>query len=146
MKLSEAMMLGAATCKMVPGDWNSCALGAAGNAVGIPQSTIGILNIMDDLRDRAAWISDYWPWLESKNSFGDRWMTIIYTRFDFSVCPGYETLEQLADYIRSIEPSCGECNRFACICCAKLPDRVVDCIEMEQKAVHPVPLVEGIEQ
>jgi len=26
------------------------------------------------------------------------------------------------------------------------PDRVVDCIEMEQKAVHPIPLVEGIEQ
>jgi hypothetical protein len=26
------------------------------------------------------------------------------------------TFEQLVDYVRSVEPSCGECNRFECTC------------------------------
>ena len=39
MRLSTAMMLGSTTCKMVPADWNSCGLGCAANAVGIPEAT-----------------------------------------------------------------------------------------------------------
>ena len=60
MKLSEAMMLGSTTCKMVRGDWNSCALGCAGNAVGIAN--------FDTIKGegRIFPIYDYWPWLSSQ--------------------------------------------------------------------------------
>lgn len=59
MRLSEAMMLGSATCKMVPGDWNSCSLGAAANAVGIPRAEgmFGIQRINAILKE--------WPWINS---------------------------------------------------------------------------------
>ena len=38
MKLSEAIMLGSSTCKMERGNWNTCALGAAANAIGIERT------------------------------------------------------------------------------------------------------------
>ena len=116
MKLSEAMLLGSATCKMVAGDWNSCALGAAGNAVGIPQ--------FDNILARALWIQDTWPWLRNISrvqEYKGAELTInyceeIWTRFDNEVVGGAMTLEQLVDYVKSIEPQCGECNKFECTC------------------------------
>jgi hypothetical protein len=116
MKLSTAMMLGSTTCKMVPGDWNSCALGCAGNAVGIGQGVrreaSGFI-WMSDGRGRSQHIYDVWPWLNGEKMF---WAALIWGKFDSKVCSGEITLEQLVDYVRSIEPSCGDCNKFECSC------------------------------
>lgn len=110
MKLSEAMMLGSATCKMVAGDWNSCALGAAANAIGIPQSKV-LFGVGRGHAIRAAW-----PWLETRQPSELLSISEIVFRFDNEVCEGKMTFEQLVDYVRSIEPECGECNRFECTC------------------------------
>lgn len=130
MKLSEAIMLGASTCKMQPRDWNSCALGAAANAVGIERSS--------RYSPRHIAISKYWPWLDKEISAIQKrpgnphiwwpppfaqantdWMVPIYQTFDGRVCCGRLTLEALADWVRSVEPACGECNRFTCTCKSK---------------------------
>lgn len=98
MKLSTAMMLGSTTCKMKPGKISSCAIGAALNALGEP------------VKGRYGRAEELWPWL-STEYFG-----VITAKFDTEVCYGHMTLEQLVDYVRSVEPSCGECNRFNCSC------------------------------
>jgi len=105
MKLSEAMMLGSTTCKMLPADINSCALGCAGNAVGIP-----LCVAREGGWQRLQAIQDRWPWLSDSLS------EVIWTLFDNHVCCGEMTLEQLVDYVRSVEPACGECNQFECSC------------------------------
>lgn len=113
MRLSEAMLLGSTTCKMVPGDWNSCALGCAGNAVGLAPG------VKAKGEDRAKLIHAVWPWLaDSPNlmSSGEEIVGLIWQQFDYDVCGGTMTLEQLVDYVRSIEPDCGECNQFQCSC------------------------------
>lgn len=93
MRLSVAMMLGSTTCKMVPGKWSSCALGAAANAVGIA----------DNARRPYA-IYDQWPWLRYPSPRGHSFGAEIYSRFDADVCRGGMTFEELVDYVRSIEP------------------------------------------
>ena len=119
MKLSEAMMLGSVTCKMIPVDINSCALGAAANAIGIPRR--------DESEDppfpRYNLIKSAWPWLiEDFTLFcglrksSARYMDKIMDHFDADVCEKKMTFEQLVDYVASIEPECGECNEFVCNC------------------------------
>lgn len=109
MRLSEAIMLGAATCVMQAGDMNTCALGAALNAIGVAQGT-----------QRLRWqaLCDTWPWTEEYMNRQDKWHCAIYRAFDGPVCGGKMTLEQLVDYVRSIEPDC-DCNRFNCDCATK---------------------------
>lgn len=127
MRLSEAIMLGSTTCKMVAGDWNSCALGCAGNAVGIEQGDANYK--MSDGRRRWHHIDDAWPWLSKEPILSwDIWLM-----FDNEVCEGKKTLEQLADFVRSIEPDCGECNLRKCVC-----EQVVDegVMAIEAKSVE----------
>jgi hypothetical protein len=144
MKLSEAMMLGSTTCKMEAGNWDSCALGCAGNAVGIEQTKYPVNSLLPD-GVTPPWKAIYnqWPWLEQNRedsspvnyvmpngTFETRInylnceflpaATHIYNRFDSMVCKGLMTLEQLVDYVRSIEPECGDCNRFDCLCVQKM--------------------------
>lgn len=107
MKLSEAMMLGSATMKMERGEIQSCAIGAAANALG--------LIAYDGTRARLVAIFHTWPWL-STNGWVSHDCSRIITLFDHQVCDGEMTFEQLVDYVRSIEPECGECNRFECTC------------------------------
>lgn len=118
MKLSEAMMLGSTTCKMIPGDWNSCALGCAGNAVSIPQG-VGLACLIGADSDgpiyRNRLIYDAFPWLLECTPEGS-WSGIVWYIFDNQVCLGKVTFEQLVDYVASVEPECGECNRFECTC------------------------------
>jgi hypothetical protein len=111
MKLSTAMMMGSATVKMEAGNWNSCAIGAALNAMGVPQGNdeSGIDRVIDAAFD------PLWPWLRSKDPRQSQ-LAHITLLFDKSVCTGKMTFEQLVDYVRSIEPECGECNRFQCSC------------------------------
>jgi hypothetical protein len=120
-KLSEAMMLGSTTCKMVPGDWNTCALGAAANAVGIAKQMIIHRDLITGtvfLTNRASAIWARWPWLATHPSLrGNVGIgLIVASKFDNSVCRGLMTFEQLVDWIRSIEPDCGECNMYQCAC------------------------------
>lgn len=114
MKLSVAIMLGSTTCRMIPNDWNSCALGAAGNAIGIPEATakIGCFSnqLCPDGLIRLIHIQAEWPWLQGNL------LESVWRMFDYEVCGGKKTLEQLVDYVSSIEPQCGDCNRFVCTC------------------------------
>lgn len=112
MKLSEAMMLGSTTCKMIPKDWDSCALGAAANAIGIPHY-VGV-----DYFNRIADIVKEWSWILEFSSEG-QYLTFIFHKFDDEVCGGKMTFEELVDYVISVEPKCGECNSFACTCVGK---------------------------
>jgi hypothetical protein len=108
MKLSEAMMLGSVTCKMEQGNLDSCAFGSALNAIGCKEEGM------------ARWVSiaKAWPWttVEDTHCLMTNLACTIYEKFDLKVCCGEMTLEQLADYVKTIEPSCGECNRFDCPC------------------------------
>lgn len=129
MRLSEAMMLGSVTCKLIPADWNSCAFGCAGNAVGIEQASAKGhgSQVLPDGRMRLGVIREYWPWLSNSELFDSIWRM-----FDCEVCfDRTKTLEQVADYVRSIEPSCGECNRFDCTC---KPAEVAEAIEVHTHA------------
>lgn len=115
MKLSEAMMLGAATMKMERFRIESCAIGAAANALS--------LVAYDGTFARLHAIFYTWPWLAGPMLRGCRFpsqeCTRIIRTFDNDVCDGSMTFEQLVDYVRSIEPACGECNRFECTCAPK---------------------------
>jgi len=120
MKLSEAMMLGSTTCKMEAGDINSCALGCAGNAVGVPQ-----MFRVDGSSDSGRYfeIAKIWPWILEPAVKGARFTDkgwLVWAKFDTLVCRGSMTFEALVDYVRSIEPDCGKCNRFDCTCVQKM--------------------------
>lgn len=114
MRLSEAIMLGSATCRLVSGDIDSCAIGCALNAEGVARGG----------RERYHAASRNWPWIGTIIDGGSGRFYIpeamgnITRRFDNFVCEGTMTLEQLADYVRSIEPDC-DCNRFNCDCKSK---------------------------
>ena len=164
MKLSEAMMLGSTTVKMVAGDWNSCVLGAACNAMGVakhkslyetmmesgftladmkmvdgkPEITFKGCKEREETVNRRLKVVELWPWLAQwmKASEAPDWFqqwsvnmnmvispvttvkvsTIIVTAFDFFICEGKMTLEQLVDWVASVEPSCGECCEYECKC------------------------------
>lgn len=128
MKLSEAMMLGSVTCKMERGNWEACGLGCAGNALGIAAGDGS--NSFGNPRVQA--IFQQWPWLRPASVFGNACLETeslpyfggkIARLFDEEVATGKMSLEQLVDYVRSIEPSCGECNRFDCTC---KPEAIID--------------------
>jgi hypothetical protein len=118
MKLSEAILLGDSLRKRDPraflyeidGEACGCALGGAELAVGV--------GVKDPYAFRRIW-----PWtqkqtdgsitLEDEIGFGD----VRSTHPGFTdVYKGKATIEQLADYVRSVEPECGECNQFECTC------------------------------
>jgi hypothetical protein len=131
MKLSEAMILGAATCRMVAGDINSCALGAALNAVGKPMDGALLQTLLfKDARgfvldvkcaDREGMLRELWPWMfeETPSPRALDWVSygaVIAGLFDNSVVEGRMTLERLADAVAAVEPECGECCEFECSC------------------------------
>lgn len=118
MKLSEAMMLGSTTVKMVRFDIRSCALGAAANAIGIPFRS-GIRGL------RGLLIAEKWPWIKDRYTARNPWSTYgshIAQEFNDRVCGGQISFEALVDHVRSIEPECGECNRFECTCALEQED------------------------
>jgi hypothetical protein len=118
MRLSEAMMLGDS---LRTRNWSlflsvnkpycGCALGGAQLAVG------------DESRGA---FRTHWPWI---TTIVDRKRGHTYEDIIGCLCKGFEhlphfsgvmrgifTFEQLVDHVRSIEPECGECNRFECSC------------------------------
>jgi hypothetical protein len=109
MRLSEAILSGACTISMEQGDIDSCALGGAANAVGVPScKEIGVSG-------RYKRILDVWPWLDARIDSGPTYMLEITLKFDTDVCTGNMTMEQLVNYVRSVEPAC-HCNTFNCSC------------------------------
>jgi hypothetical protein len=172
MRLSEAIMLGSATVKMAAGDWNSCALGAACNALGMARHDPywpfglppkingkmidGVLTLCMEFEptcDRRMEILKRWPWtgvsvpfastptwcqeaalklpqLEVNAATVVTYISIVTIGFDHCVVAGKMTLEQLVDWVRSVEPSCGECCSFECGC-EKTQARVAACKEAE---------------
>lgn len=114
MKLSEAMMLGSVTCKMEPMDINSCAYGCALNALGVPEEETRLQG--GEIVFRYEKVRRIWPWTTDDGFSMSRLGQSVYEKFDLEVCTGEMSLEQLVDYVRSIEPDCGECNRFECTC------------------------------
>jgi hypothetical protein len=99
---------------MVRFDLRSCALGAAANAVGIPMP-----DRYGNIRLRGVLIAEKWPWITDRYPTRNPWSTYgshIAQRFNAEVCGGYISFEELVDHVRSMEPECGECNRFECTC------------------------------
>ena len=72
MRLSDAIMMGAATCEMRPGDINSCAFGAALNAQGVELFDPCIQQLiagqpeenMYDYGPRYLAAIKLWPWIK----------------------------------------------------------------------------------
>lgn len=113
MRLSDAVLAGSLLGGMKANDINHCALGAAGDAVGIKKQR------RDALRPyRYYKILGTWPWLEANEE--ERGLEIM-ELFDHHVCTGKMTLEMLVEYIRKIEPPCGECCSFDC-CCSRVEE------------------------
>ena len=93
MKLSEAILLGDSLAKRQAGTWMN-ATGTAGCALGRAALAVGV-------RQPKSWvIEDLWPWIRK-----DRQMIKIIIMFDKEVCRGTKTIEELVDYVRSVEPA-----------------------------------------
>ena len=113
MRLSQAMMLGSTVVKLRTGDLRYCAYGAALRSEGARPAYSEVIRL--------------WPWTQHGN---DNYLcelgVSVYQKFDLNVCNGEMTFEQLVDYVRSIEPECGECNRFECICPKQQAEQLVE--------------------
>jgi len=89
--------------------WCGCAIGGAVLAAGSKSEL--------DREQLFPWLGEY-NFLDPLNSvenFGWNFDSSISERF-FRVMRGDMTFEELIAYVRSVEPSCGECNRFQCSC------------------------------
>lgn len=128
MHLSDAIILGSTLGELKPYNINSCALGMAGNTMGITKARpFSNQEFLDpDLisqRGRIEAIINIWPWLRCMDRYprdvtGDKYTygKLIMSMFDHEVCTRKRTLENLVEYIRLVEPECGECNYFHCQC------------------------------
>lgn len=126
MKLSEAIMLGSTTCRLEPMNLNHCALGCAANAMGMPKHE----PFTKRAWDRVNAIHKEWPWIiRSPGGVREEYGFQITRMFDGEVCLGFKTLEQLVDWVRSVEPDCGECNRFDCTCTKTTTETTQECLQ-----------------
>src|ERR1700761_7836111 len=113
MKLSDAIELGL----MIPpelkaANMNYCALGKAADAIGLEQDkSVWNGNRWNNLRKR-------WPWLKVRGGWLFSFQLKIAFLFDRQFSKGDSSLAILKtiDYVKSIEPECGECNQFTCVC------------------------------
>lgn len=101
MRLSDAIAMGRVTVEeMQAADITKCALGMACNAVGLDPKMTG-----EDYEG----VKAVWPWLSTivtaPNGAPNYAITIIWRLFDGRVMAGRMTLDQLIDWVRSVEPS-----------------------------------------
>lgn len=115
MRLSEAIMLGRFTIDSpVQGDVSACAIAMALNAVGRYRDD----SIVDWVSPRYQAMGELWPWLDDMKGkpcpfntkhglLGTSEMCsgLVPHLFDYHVSLGTMTLEEMCDYIRSIEPA-----------------------------------------
>jgi hypothetical protein len=139
MKLSDAILLGATiTEHQFAYDINSCALGMAANALGMPKQQGSI----SPNPGRLTRLGTTFPWLLELRGEGKAWGNWIANTFNDRVATEFPypyircmlpnqrmTLEELVEEIRKAEPECGECNCFECRC------------DKNEKAEAPVELV-----
>ena len=119
MKLSDAMVLGDSLrtrnsdvylMKKRDGSYCGCAIGGA------------FLAAAEDARPGHIdeYISSHWPWLDEDHpSLPCLWRSVIgrHREEGFqAVMDGKITFEQFIQYIKSVEPECGQCNTFKCQC------------------------------
>lgn len=104
MKLSEAMMLGDIALTRSSTTWLDRSAGC-GCAIGRAYAVVGGNAFSPSIAD----FTPLWPWL------GFDELIDISDLFS-AVTAAQMTFEQLVDFVRSIEPSCGECNKFECSC------------------------------
>jgi hypothetical protein len=115
-KLSSAIISGMQTLRLTPANPDCDIFGTALRVVEPTPSWPA-----DSATARYEAILGYWPWLErnipvpGEDHYRSLMMEIEY-RFDQQVCRGYTSLSDLLNYIRSLEPACGECCSFGCIC------------------------------
>jgi hypothetical protein len=119
MKLSQAMMLGDSLRtrswlefigENSDGSKCGCAIGGAYIAMGETKVDIYTCKLFPWLIEPST-ISSQITW---RGVIGcGSWDDIPSFR---SVMMGQYTFEQLVDYVASVEPSCGDCNRFDCAC------------------------------
>ena len=115
MKLSEAMMLRDLLRKRDAGvtlnyhtskERCGCAIGAGILAVG------GVFGY--EYHTLFPWLDETFVDVTRKAAVGNYWGAI--SRRFFDVMRGEITYEQLCDWVKTVEPSCGDCNRFDCTC------------------------------
>lgn len=127
MKLTDAILLGSVFTSAKPRHIDHCALGMAGNAVGIPST-----NQLSGKARRLFLILDQWPWLrdcryesftvqDAEFRIGvETYGSWIASTFNERVAREFNsspmTIESLVEQIRAVEPECGECNQFNCSC------------------------------
>jgi hypothetical protein len=113
MRLSEAALLGRTITNIQACNIDRCFLGAALNAMGLPDSrSLGRCH----LRYLAA--ETLWPWITCVGEGGYLYENNIIDKFDESVSRNEMTYEQLVDWVRSVEPNC-DCGEFNCSCAAE---------------------------
>lgn len=102
MRLSDAMAMGRVTIEnLESGQLRGCVLGMACNAVGIKLINRQPLHAYADIYER-------WPWLYNRliwRGAEDEAMGHIYTAFDREVMTGLMTLDELIDWVHSVEPA-----------------------------------------
>lgn len=98
MKLSEAIMAGSTLVRQCASPWPGDEAAGKGCALTMAARAMGGSEYLDCFK--------FWPWLDTpeKNKTGSHSFWQIVSRFDSEVCGGVMTLEQLVDYVRSIEP------------------------------------------
>lgn len=100
MKLSEAIMLGSTTVKMVPGDINSCALGAACNAMGVGKHHEARVKVRDEGEDNL-----HWTTLAGRRAG-------LSPVIDVIILDRYEELRKLWPWIRTEMPHVGSLQEY----------------------------------
>jgi hypothetical protein len=101
MKLSDAILLGSTMHKLDPACWDGCLLGVSVRAVGATS------NFFNDEAQRR------WPWMVGKKVAMPDFsryphisleFTQVISWLDVEVNDGKVTLEQVVDWVRSVEP------------------------------------------
>lgn len=114
MKLSEAFILASMVETPVrEHDWDHCALGCAGNVAGVPpEIEVTLMGTTFSLHERPDTLVNKWPWLNEENKqYHDTYLWQISNMFEDGV-----SLTEIANYVRAVEPECGQCCRFDCTC------------------------------
>ena len=139
MKLSEAGTLGSSLKRRGGRTWiysnpatnEQCGCFIGGALLAIGRGDRGAYTELSEIRDAFPWVMqpltpeqepkfaykvNYYKANKPVDSFAA--VCLISDLYD-AVCRGEITEEQLADWVRSVEPACGDCNRFNCDCAAR---------------------------
>jgi hypothetical protein len=108
MKPSEAILLGSTQYRAVPGQLFTPPDGAC--VWGMALAAVGAKQLVSSCNDLAP-VYGLWPWTFQKGSvpcgcpcFHINYARVIAHLFDRHVATAYWTLEQLVDWVRSVEP------------------------------------------